>query len=131
MSEARTIGKTIGNWAGPSEIRLFAQRIDVSATSSVYRMQEQSNYESSLDTFDEYTRRQYVAKAPHRNPFGTDETPNKFVEFHVFTKLRVLFQLSQWTLINADRMRERMQETKDTDQTQWVSHLGSPKTNDH
>lgn len=130
MSKARTIGKTIGNRAGPSEICLFPQRIDVSATSLVYRMQEHSNLESSLDTFDEYTRRQYVAKAPHRNPFGTDETANKFADFHVFTKLRVLLQLSQWTLINADRMRERMSETKDTDQTQWVSHLGSPKTND-
>ncbi|MCJ1430282.1 hypothetical protein MMC29_008199, partial [Sticta canariensis] len=82
----------------------------------------------TLDTFDEYTRRQYVAKAPHRNPFGTDETPNKFAEFHVFTKLRVLFQLSQWTLINADRMRERMSETKDTDQTQWrVEEIGYDK----
>lgn len=79
----------------------------------------------TLDTFDEYTRRQYVAKAPHRNPFGTDETPNKFADFNVFTKLRVLSQLSQWTLINADRMRERMPETKDTDQTQWrVEEIG-------
>lgn len=72
------------------------------------------------DIFDEYTRRQYVAKAPSRNPFGTDETPKKFDNFDVFTKLRVLVQLSQWTLINADRMRERMSETKDSDQTQWV-----------
>ncbi|KAI4127381.1 MAG: hypothetical protein LQ347_004626, partial [Umbilicaria vellea] len=71
------------------------------------------------DIFDEYTRRQFVAKAPARNPFGTEETPNKFAEFDIFTKIRVLFQLSQWTLINADRMRERMPETKDTEQTQW------------
>ncbi|MCJ1468697.1 hypothetical protein MMC07_007326 [Pseudocyphellaria aurata] len=80
------------------------------------------------ETFDEYTRRQYVAKAPHRNPFGTDETPNKFADFNVFTKLRILYQLSQWTLINADRMRERMPETKDTDQTQWrVEEIGYDK----
>ena len=61
-----------------------------------------------------------MAKAPDRNPFGSDEEPKKFAEFDVFTKLRVLVQLSQWTLINAERMRERMSETKDTEQTQWV-----------
>ena len=61
-----------------------------------------------------------MAKAPERNPFGEDEEPKKFVDFDVFTKIRVLVQLSQWTLINADRMRERMLETKDSEQTQWV-----------
>ena len=74
----------------------------------------------SPEIFDEYTRRQYQAKAPSRNPFGTEETPRKFAEFDIFTKIRVLFQLSQWTLINADRIRERMPESKDTEQTQWV-----------
>lgn len=76
---------------------------------------------SRPEIFDEYTRRQYVAKAPQRNPFGEDEEPKKFAEFDVFIKLKVLFQLSQWTLINADRMRERMSDTKDNEQTQWVS----------
>jgi len=78
------------------------------------------------DIFDEYTRRQYVAKAPSRNPYGTDETPNKFAEFDVFTKLRVLFQLSQWTLLHPDRMRERMPEAKDAEQTQWVRDVVYP-----
>jgi hypothetical protein len=82
------------------------------------------NVELSPEIFDEYTRRQYVAKAPHRNPFGTDEAPKQFADFDIFTKLHVLFQLSQWTLINADRMREKMPETKDTEQTQWVSSRG-------
>ncbi|MCJ1404412.1 hypothetical protein MMC11_007637 [Xylographa trunciseda] len=80
------------------------------------------------ELFDEYTRRQYTAKAPSRNPFGIEEVPNKFADFDVFTKLRVLVQLSQWTLINADRMREKMSETKDTDQTQWrMEELGYDK----
>ena len=74
----------------------------------------------SPEIFDEYTRRQYLAKAPARNPFGDDEEPKKFAGFDVFTKLRVLFQLSQWTFINAERMRERMSEVKDAEQTQWV-----------
>ncbi len=61
-----------------------------------------------------------MAKAPQRNPFGEEDEPKKFAEFDVFTKLKVLVQLSQWTLINADRMREKMDESKDTEQTQWV-----------
>ncbi|ESZ93637.1 hypothetical protein SBOR_5986 [Sclerotinia borealis F-4128] len=48
------------------------------------------------EIFDEYTRRQYVAKAPERNPYGTEEEP-----------------------ANPDRIRERMEETKDTEQTSW------------
>lgn len=40
-----------------------------------------------------------------------------------FTKIRVLQQLSTWTLNNADRMREKMPETKDVEQTNWVSGI--------
>lgn len=43
----------------------------------------------SPEIFDEYTRRQYVAKAPLRNPFGTDEEPKKFLDFDVFTKVNI------------------------------------------
>ena len=39
------------------------------------------------EIFDEYTRRQYVAKAPNRNPFGVEEEPAKFDDFDVFTKV--------------------------------------------
>lgn len=72
------------------------------------------------EIFDDYTRRQYMSKGPAKNPFGDEETPKKFAEFDVFTKLRVLVQLSQWTLINAERMRNNMPETKDSEQIQWV-----------
>ncbi|KZF26370.1 hypothetical protein L228DRAFT_11053 [Xylona heveae TC161] len=77
------------------------------------------------DLFDEYTRRQYLAKAPNRNPFGDEETPKRFDDFDAFTKIRVLYQLSQWTLIPCERMRERMPEVKDSEQTQWrVEEIG-------
>ncbi|ORY13759.1 hypothetical protein BCR34DRAFT_480526 [Clohesyomyces aquaticus] len=72
----------------------------------------------TLDIFDEYTRRQYVAKAPEANPFGTDETPNKFNDFDIFTKIRVLQQLSVWTLNNPNSIRERL-NASDNDQTLW------------
>lgn len=71
------------------------------------------------EIFDEYTRRQYVAKAPERNPFGVEEEPAHFNEFDIFTKLRVLQQLTVWTMGNPDRIRERMEEQKDSEQTIW------------
>ncbi|KAL9038689.1 MAG: hypothetical protein Q9180_002981 [Flavoplaca navasiana] len=78
--------------------------------------------------FDEYTRRQYVAKAPDINPFGTDETPKNFDEFDIFTKLSVLCQLSRWTFAHPDRMREKMSETGDNEQIQWrVEEIGYDK----
>ena len=41
----------------------------------------------SHELFDEYTRRQFLSKAPEKNPFGTAETPVKFAQFDVFTKV--------------------------------------------
>lgn len=77
-----------------------------------------------FDNFDEYTRRQYNAKAPHLdNPFGYDDQPKKFADFDVFVKLRVLHQLSVWTFWNPDRIRAKMPEQREVDQTQWVSGL--------
>jgi hypothetical protein len=73
------------------------------------------------DIFDEYTRRQFVAKAPTRNPFGTEEEPNKFDDFDVYTKIRVLQQLSTWTLNNPNSIRERLAAT-DSEQTLWVGN---------
>ncbi|KAF2856307.1 hypothetical protein T440DRAFT_384429 [Plenodomus tracheiphilus IPT5] len=70
------------------------------------------------EIFDEYTRRQYVAKAPARNPFGTEDEPNKFNDFDVFTKIRVLQQLSVWTLNNPNTIREKLAAT-DNEQTLW------------
>ncbi|EMD61474.1 hypothetical protein COCSADRAFT_201892 [Bipolaris sorokiniana ND90Pr] len=72
----------------------------------------------TLEIFDEYARRQYVAKAPTRNPFGEDEEPLKFNDFDVFTKIRVLQQLSVWTLNNPNSIREKMAAT-DGEQALW------------
>lgn len=75
-----------------------------------------------FDNFDEFTRRQYNAKAPQKeNPFGYEEQPKKFLEFDVFLKLRVLHQLSVWTFWNPDRIRAKMPEQREIDQTGWVS----------
>ncbi|KAJ5374939.1 hypothetical protein N7517_006945 [Penicillium concentricum] len=74
----------------------------------------------TFDNFDEYTRRQYNAKAPNTtNPFGHEEEPNKFLHFDVFTKIHVLHQLTVWTFWNPDRIRDKMPEKKETEQTEW------------
>lgn len=40
------------------------------------------------DLFDEYSRRQFLAKAPSKNPFGpADEPPFRFTDLDVFTKV--------------------------------------------
>ncbi|KAI5285144.1 hypothetical protein KEM52_002581, partial [Ascosphaera acerosa] len=72
----------------------------------------------SHENFDEYTRRQYLAKAPARNPFGEEEEPRKFQEMSPTTKIRVLFQLAMWTSWNPDRFRALLPEQTDRDQTQ-------------
>ena len=62
-----------------------------------------------------------MAKAPTQNPFGNEEEPLRFVDFDVFTKLKVLVQLSVWTLNNAERIRERMEERGEQEQSvAWV-----------
>ncbi|KAJ8125643.1 hypothetical protein O1611_g7995 [Lasiodiplodia mahajangana] len=71
------------------------------------------------DLFDEYTRRQYVAKAPDLNPFGTDEIPARFHDFDALLKIRVLQQLTRWVMLHPERIREKMDEQKPSDQTDW------------
>ncbi|KAJ9157768.1 Reticulocyte-binding protein 2 a [Pleurostoma richardsiae] len=71
------------------------------------------------DLFDEYTRRQYLAKAPGKNPFGDDETPAKFADFDIFTKLRVLHQMTLFVMMNPEKLRERMEEQRDVEQADW------------
>ncbi|KAK3989193.1 reticulocyte-binding protein 2 a [Cladorrhinum sp. PSN332] len=71
------------------------------------------------ELFDEYTRRQFLSKAPSKNPFGAAETPARFADFDVFTKIRVLQQMTQLIMMNPERVREKAEEQKDADQTNW------------
>ncbi|KAF2018762.1 hypothetical protein BU24DRAFT_418311 [Aaosphaeria arxii CBS 175.79] len=70
------------------------------------------------EIFNDYTRRQYLAKAPHLNPFGDEEEPKKFNDLDVFTRIRVLQQLSVWTLNNPNTIRERL-FIDEREQTGW------------
>ncbi|POR35386.1 Uncharacterized protein TPAR_04395 [Tolypocladium paradoxum] len=71
------------------------------------------------DIFDDQIRKQYLAKVPDNNPFGDDDDPRKFAEFDVFTKINVLQQLTQWTMIHPERIRDKVEEQKDTEQASW------------
>ena len=79
-----------------------------------YRPADHELTPRSLEIFPEYTRRQYLAKAPLRNPFGdVEEDPVKFEDLDIFTRIRVLQQLTTWTFFNETRIRERMPEEDD------------------
>lgn len=69
-------------------MRLVASRTYVSARLHRDRMAFANL--TSPELFDEYTRRQYVAKAPQRNPFGVEEAPASFADFDVFAKVGAL-----------------------------------------
>ncbi|KAK0672814.1 hypothetical protein QBC41DRAFT_312802 [Cercophora samala] len=71
------------------------------------------------DLFDEYTRRQYLNKAPEKNPFGNAEVPLRFADFDVFTKIRILQQMTQFIIMSSEKLRDKTEEQKDTDQTNW------------
>ncbi|KFA51807.1 hypothetical protein S40293_05858 [Stachybotrys chartarum IBT 40293] len=71
------------------------------------------------EILDSQARKQYLRYAPSLNPFGDGEEPVKFSGFDVITKIRVLQQLTQWTMIHPERIRDKMEETKDMEQTSW------------
>lgn len=37
------------------------------------------------------------------------------------TQVRILQQMTQWVMVRPERVREKMEEQKDIDQTSWVS----------
>lgn len=48
---------------------------------------------SRHEIFDSQARKQFLDKAPDRNPFGTEEEPTRFQDFDVFTKVgRILIR---------------------------------------
>ncbi|KAF5655991.1 nasopharyngeal carcinoma susceptibility-like protein [Fusarium sp. NRRL 25303] len=71
------------------------------------------------EIFDDQARKQFTKKSPNYNPFGSDETPLKFNDFDIFTKIKVMQQLTQWAMIHPERIRDKMEEQKDSEQTSW------------
>ncbi|GJN83353.1 hypothetical protein PLIIFM63780_006902 [Purpureocillium lilacinum] len=90
------------------------------------------------DIFNDQMRKQYLAKSPDSNPFGDEDAPRNFADLDVFTKvelvlvigltesvdteceqIKVLQQLTQWAMIHPERLRDKMEEQKDTEQAGW------------
>ncbi|KXJ91977.1 hypothetical protein Micbo1qcDRAFT_194954 [Microdochium bolleyi] len=102
------------------EAELLKHRSDVLVDIGVALLKWVSSHRGlGPELFDEYTRRQYVAKAPELNPFGVDEEPAHFHDFDAVTKLRVLQQLTRWVMLHPERVREKMDEQRPMDQTEW------------
>lgn len=76
-----------GNRPVAAEIPLVPPRLNVLAHKPQSLLRGLQLTICSHELFEEYTRRQFLAKAPKLNPFGDDETPAKFADFDVFTKV--------------------------------------------
>lgn len=86
----------------------------------------------SLENWDEWARRQFQQKAPSRpHPYGDEDEPNHFRDFHIFERLRVLQHLAVWAFWNPDRMRQAMPDVKEADQYyDWVYLLNHSPARD-
>ena len=71
--EAWAVREACADWTGASQACIVTQGFNVRCSHILVRT---ALTKSSPAIFDEYTRRQYVAKAPERNPFGEEEEPN-------------------------------------------------------
>lgn len=108
------------DWTTDIEMGVFSSWHQVRLT---LRRTKTSLIHHSLENWDEWARRQYQQKVPSRpNPYGEEEEPKHFRDFHIFEKLRVIHQLSVWTFWNPDRIRQAMPDVKEADQYyDWVS----------
>lgn len=77
----------------------------------------------SIENWDEHVRRQYIYKAPNMShPYGEEEEPKAFRDFHIMIKIRVLHQLTVWTFWNPDKIRQAFPDVKEAEQFDyWVS----------
>ncbi|OBS27467.1 hypothetical protein FPOA_01409 [Fusarium poae] len=71
------------------------------------------------EIFDDQVRKQFANRSPNYNPFGSADAPLKFNDFDIFTKIKVMQQLTQWVMIHPERIRDKMEEQKDAEQTSW------------
>ncbi|KAF3928868.1 hypothetical protein ABW20_dc0106102 [Dactylellina cionopaga] len=73
----------------------------------------------TIEMFDDYTRRQYVAKSPAKNPFGMEPDPNSFYSLQPENRVRVLHQLCMWILAKPEAFRDKVDPHKMIDNTDW------------
>ncbi|KAM0422949.1 hypothetical protein ACHAPD_001419 [Fusarium lateritium] len=76
------------------------------------------------EILDDQMRKQFANRSPNYNPFGSADAPQKFNDFDIFTKIKVMQQLTQWVMIYPERIRDKMEEQKDAEQTSWAKPYG-------
>lgn len=119
MLQARLQPRHRRDWTADTQVGVFTSRHQVRLT---HVIDLHSLTTRSLENWDEWARRQYQQKTPSRpNPYGEDDQPKHFRDFHIFEKIRVLHQLSVWAFWNPDRIRQAMPDVKEADQYyDWV-----------
>ncbi|KAF2859843.1 hypothetical protein K470DRAFT_91385 [Piedraia hortae CBS 480.64] len=74
-----------------------------------------SNRGLTMAIFSDQLRNQYRRRGPHLNPFGDRESPIDFNELDIFTRVKVLHQLSNWALAAPKALRtEDPKEERDS-----------------
>ncbi|OAA64079.1 PHD finger domain protein [Cordyceps fumosorosea ARSEF 2679] len=74
----------------------------------------------TYEVLDEQLRKEYISKLPEENPLGDGETiVRSFRDLDTPTKIVVLQQLTQWVMSQPERLRGKMEEPHDIDQTSW------------
>ncbi|KAK6542191.1 hypothetical protein TWF694_007954 [Orbilia ellipsospora] len=73
----------------------------------------------TIEMFDDYTRRQYMAKNPLANPFGTDPEPLSFYQLEPKDRVKLLHQLCMWILAKPEAFRDKVDPHKMVDNTDW------------
>ncbi|KAM3505839.1 hypothetical protein MY11210_007799 [Beauveria gryllotalpidicola] len=73
------------------------------------------------EILDDQLRKEYISRLPFENPLGDDgETDlRSFSDLDTPTKIIALQQLTQWVMSRPERLREKMEELHDIDQTSW------------
>ncbi|KAF4584238.1 phd finger domain-containing protein [Ophiocordyceps camponoti-floridani] len=71
------------------------------------------------DILDDQLHKQYLMRAPNRAFGNGDNRSNKFCDLSVFQKIIVLQQLTQWAMAHPERLRDLVDEQKDTEQMSW------------
>ncbi|RDA85136.1 hypothetical protein CP532_1552 [Ophiocordyceps camponoti-leonardi (nom. inval.)] len=72
----------------------------------------------SHDIMNDQLHKQYLMRAPESIVYSDNHSSN-FSDLNAFQKIVVLQQLTQWAMINPERIRDLMGEHKDTEQMSW------------
>ncbi|PHH84300.1 hypothetical protein CDD83_2178 [Cordyceps sp. RAO-2017] len=71
------------------------------------------------EILDDQLRKLYLTRAPASTLLGDEENPHTFCSLDIFAKIKVLQQLTQWAMLYPEKLRDKMEEQKDTEQTTW------------